>query len=209
MQRALGRVPMFRVLIACSLTAGAFAAPPIVSPGKEIVTVVLDFKGAHTDRSIETMKSELQSILGDTGVSINWSSPSEAAKKSSDNLVVVSFKGRCILEPIPYLYDERGPLASTFTSQGQMLPFSEVACDTVTASIRSAMFSGDYNKADVLLGRALGRVVAHEIVHIITKSPQHSKEGVQEAALSGAQLIEDHLMLSELDVTRIQQDLHK
>jgi hypothetical protein len=198
------------VLFACSLAAAAFAAPPTLQPAKETVTVVLDFKGPHSDRSVDVMKSELQSILSDAGVSFAWSSPKEASQKTSDNLVVVSFKGKCILEPIPYLYDERGPLASTFTSsEGELLPFSEVACDTVTNSIRSAMFSGDYNKADLLLGRALGRVVAHEIVHIITKSAEHSKEGVQKPALSGSQLISDHLKLSGKDVTRIQQDLHE
>jgi hypothetical protein len=210
MQRALSCVLKSRLLLAFPLLASAFAAPPVAQPAKEKVTVVLDFKGPHSDRSVDVMKSELESILSDAGVSFTWSSPKEASEKTSENLVVVSFKGKCILEPIPYLYDERGPLASTFTSaEGQMLPFSEVACDTVTNSIRSAMFAGDYNKADLLLGRALGRVVAHEIVHIITKSPEHSHEGVQKPALSGSQLIADHLKLSDKDVTRIQQDLHE
>jgi hypothetical protein len=200
MKRALGCV-----LSVLALSAGANAAPPAVHP--ETLTIVLDFKGPHSDKSIEEMKTELRSILGSTGLDLAWRSPEQAAASAVNNLVVVSFKGKCILEPVGYLYDERGPLAFTHTSDGEMLPFSEVACDTVTASVRSAMFKGDYSHADLLLGRALGRVVAHELVHILTHSSEHAKEGVQKEALSGNQLIADRLRLSEKDLLRLQHDL--
>jgi hypothetical protein len=194
---------MFRalssVLLAFAVTLTA-AAP--VKPRN--LTIVLDFKGAHSEKSIAAMKKELGNILGHTGLAFSWESPEEAAESTAENLVVVSFKGRCILEPVPYLYDERGPLAFTHSVDGEMQPFSEVECDTVTSSVRSAMFSGDYNKADLLLGRALGRVLAHELVHILTNSPMHAKEGVQRTALSGTQLIADHLKLTEADLLRVQ-----
>ena len=191
------------VLFSLVAAVGAYAAPP---NHNDTLTVVLDFKGPHTDRSVEAMKSELKTILGGTGLSLEWRSPEEAAKTTMDNLVVVSFKGRCILEPVPYLYDERGPLAFTHMTEGEMLPFSEVACDTVTRSVRSAMFGGDFAKADQLLGRALGRVVAHELVHMLTKSTKHAREGVEKNALTGQQLIAEHLNLSEEDLQRLQHD---
>jgi hypothetical protein len=169
--------------------------------------VVLDFKGPHSEPSIEAMKKELGEILGGTGVRFQWRSLAEASATSVDNMVVVSFNGRCILEPDPNLYDERGPLAFTHTVDGSVLPFSEVACDTVTNSVRSAMFKGNYKNADLLLGRALGRVVAHELVHILTKSGEHARDGVQRNALSGAQLIADHLKLSETDILRVEERL--
>jgi hypothetical protein len=170
------------------------------------LTIVLDFNGPHSARSIEEMKTELGTILDGSGLELDWRSPQEAARVNVDNLVVVRFNGTCILEPVSYLYDERGPLAFTHTSAGEMLPFSEVACDTVTASVRSAMSGGDYKKADLLLGRALGRVVAHELVHMLTRSALHSRLGIEKTALSGGELIADHLRLSEQDLLKLQQD---
>ena len=70
------------------------------------------------------------------------------------------------------------------------------------------MFGGDYAKGDVLVGRALGRVVAHELVHMLTKSETHAKEGVEKAALSGRQLIAASLPLSEFDLDRLRLERH-
>jgi hypothetical protein len=196
-----------RPVFACVVPILAFAvsssaATPVVP---ERLTVVLDFTGPHSNRSIQEMKSELQTILDSTGLELDWSSPEEASKVTTDNLVVVRFNGACILEPVPYLYDERGPLAFTHTSAGEPLPFSEVACNAVTANVRSAMTGGDYKKADLLLGRALGRVVAHELVHMLTRSTAHSHLGIQKSALSGSELIADHLKLSDPDLSKVQQ----
>ncbi len=149
------------------------------------------------------MERETQAIFEQAGVHLNWRLRSEVEGEALQNLVVVRFNGRCIFEPLPYLYDERGPLAYTHTVDGAVLPFSEVACDNVTASIRSAMFGGDYAHADQLLGRALGRVVAHELVHILARSGAHGKTGVAEAALSGKQLIGGALPLDNRDLQRV------
>jgi hypothetical protein len=91
--------------------------------------------------------------------------------------MVVRFKGKCVLDPVPYLYDERGPMTFTYSTGGVVQPSSEVACDKVITAVRSAMFGGDYAKADVLLGRALGRVLAHEVVHMLSGAA-HGKQGV-------------------------------
>ena len=53
------------------------------------------------------------------------------------------------------------------------------------------------------MGRALGRVVAHELVHMLTRSDDHAREGVQKAALSGRQLIAASLPLDAFDAGRL------
>jgi hypothetical protein len=157
------------------------------------VTIVLDFQGPHSDRSIGEMKREFAGIMKGSGLSFDWRLRSEAAGQSFPNLVLVKFKGRCVLEPVPYLYDERGPLAFTYSTDGALQPFSEVACDKITASVRTAMFGDDYAKADLLFGRALGRVVAHELTHILRNSKDHDREGIAKPSLSGMDLISPDL----------------
>jgi len=65
------------------------------------------------------------------------------------------------------------------------------------------MSGDDFAKADLLLGRALGRVLAHEVVHILSKSGAHGRTGVEKTALSGSQLIAPELRLGPDDLERI------
>jgi hypothetical protein len=188
-----------------SLASLATAVTPAASAiaASAPVTIVLDFQGAHSDKSVREMKREFEAIMQPSGLRFEWRLRSEAGRESFDNLVVVRFKGKCVLEPVGYLYDERGPLAFTYSSDGVPQPFSEVECDKVTASVRGAMWGGEYAKADQLLGRALGRVMAHEVVHMFSNSAMHGKEGVAAPALSGRQLISPQLKLSPADWTRV------
>jgi hypothetical protein len=70
----------------------------------------------------------------------------------------------------------------------------------VAASVRSALWGEDFAKADVLLGRALGRVLVHELVHMLTQSGRHAKQGVEQPALSGQQLVGASLRLGPADL---------
>jgi len=172
----------------------------------EEITIVLDFQGPSNNQSVAEMKREFTGIMKDSALTFDWKSRAEAEKIGVPNLVVVRFKGICILRPVPYLYDERGPLAFTYSTDGAVQPFSEVKCDEVTRVVRSVMSGGDFAHADVLMGRALGRVLAHEIVHILTKSGDHGTGGVAKPALSGRQLIDGELRLEPEDLERLRVD---
>jgi hypothetical protein len=136
---------------------------------------------------------------------LDWRLRSEAFANSYRDLVVVRFKGTCKIEPVPYVYDELGPLAFTYRTDGTVQPFGEVACDQVAASVRSIMSGDDFRNADLLMGRALGRVLVHELVHMLTRSGEHGKEGVERPALSARQLIATSLPLSAMDLSRLRQ----
>jgi len=167
------------------------------------VTIVLDFQGPRSERSVQEMKRELEGIMKGSGLAFEWRLRDEAKQATPNYLVVVRFKGKCVLEPVGYLFDERGPLAFTYSTDGAIQPYSEVACDKVVSSVRSAMFGGDYAFADELLGRALGRVVAHELVHILSKSSAHARKGLEMPALSGKLLIAPDLKLDAADLEKL------
>jgi hypothetical protein len=192
----------------CACLLAAIALPAIAKPpatGAD-VTVIVNFKSTFSAPAIQYMQREVELILKSSGVSLDWRSRSEAADTTFNDLVVMTFKGACVFNPMPVLYDELGPYALTRTTGGEVQPFGEVDCDHVVSSLRTAMAGEDYGKADMLLGRALGRVVAHELVHMLTKSKVHGREGVEKAALSARQLIAETLPLSMFDVDRLVQE---
>jgi hypothetical protein len=200
---------MRRVAICVCLIAGLVvplgAGIDRISPS--VLTVVLDFKGPHSRTSLNEMKRESGLILNSSGVLLDWRMFGENPSESYNDLVVMRFKGVCRYEPAVPIYYGLGPLAITYTANGEVQPFGEVDCDRVVNSARNAMSGGDYARGDLLIGRAMGRVVAHELVHMLTKSGQHGTEGVEKPALSGKQLIEGYLPLSVFDIDRLKQEL--
>jgi hypothetical protein len=184
----------------------AAAVPDPASSSNSDVTVIVDLKGPYSQTAIAEMQREASQIIRTSGLQLDWRRRSDASTAVFNDLVVMTFKGSCTFDPAPPIYDELGPYAITRTANGEVQPFGEVDCDRVVNSVRGAMFGNDFARGEMLIGRALGRVVAHELVHMLTKSGQHAHEGVQKAALSGRQLIAASLPLSAFDVERLRAD---
>src|ERR1017187_3247634 len=127
----------------------AFAWLAVPSAFGEGITIVLDFQGPRSEQSVAEMKREFAGIMKDTAVRFDFRSRSQASQETLSDLVLVRFKGKCVLDPVGYLYDERGPMAFTYSTDGAVQPFSEVACDKVTSAVRSAMAGGGFSHADV------------------------------------------------------------
>jgi hypothetical protein len=173
---------------------------------RSVLTVVLAFRGPHSQTSVNEMKRESGLILNSSGVRLDWRLYGKDPSESRNDLVVMAFKGVCEYEPGGQMFDDLGPLAMTYTANGEVQPFGEVDCDRVVDSARSAMSGNDYARGDLLVGRAMGRVVAHELIHMLTKSGQHGADGVEKPALSGKELIGGYLPLSVFDIDRLKQE---
>jgi hypothetical protein len=192
------------LLTVCLVFAMAATATSSIPSG---LTVILDFKGIHSEPSIREMERESGSILQTTGLKLDWRLRNQTGGQAYPDLVVMTFNGVCKFDPAPRNFDSLGPLASTTTTDHKIQSFGQVDCDHVISTARSAMASMDYAQADMLVGRALGRVVVHELVHMLTHSAEHGRDGVFEAALSGRQLIAATLPLAAMDVDRLMSGL--
>lgn len=195
-----------RPVLAYVVSASIFAALPAIGGSRAPITLLLQFEGSPSAPAVEEMKRELEGVMKSAGIAFEYRLPSELHEPLTPaDIIVVKFKGRCRMEMLPALWDERGPFAITHSVDGEILPFSEIACDRVRVSIRSAMLGEHWKKPDLALGRALGRVLAHEIYHILAKTPHHGTEGVARTSLSAADLIADRLDLHAHDVKKLRR----
>jgi len=159
------------------------------------LTVVLDFETVHSARPVAELKAETERLLAASGVSVDWRSvngllPGESFPK----LAVVKFKGQCELTPLaPPAPEDGAPLGFTYRIDGRIAPFSEVECDRVRGTLGAIRSAATAGERDVLYGRALGRVLAHELFHILNGTQAHSKQGVMQRYLSAAKLVGDHM----------------
>jgi hypothetical protein len=182
----------------CATSLAILCAPVMAAPA---VTLVLQFDAAYSTQSIAAMKREVASIVGESGIKVDWRFLADVHTSDSfESLVVVRFHGACVMQPRDFMRDERGYYAFTYVSDGDVLPFSEVECDKVANSIRPQMSRWQWRHRDSVLGRALGRVLAHELFHMLAKSQHHSGDGVTKSSLSPAQLVADRLPMNRADL---------
>ncbi len=162
------------------------------------LTVVLDPEKPVPSAALQEMQREMQRLFDEGGRRLDWKLRSELDSEASvPDLVLVKLRGSCRMSAMPELVDERGPLAITHTADGEVLPFSEVQCDRLRQVTGTALHGSQRGQADRLLGRAMARVVAHEIWHITSNRRDHAESGITQRALSGKQLVADHLDFDE------------
>jgi hypothetical protein len=190
---------------ACSILVLAAVAAAGATGASSEVTVLLQFDiPAHHPDTMAALESEVKEQLKPTGLKVELKLREEVDPQANfTDVVLVKFRGTCTMQHWAPLMDERGPWAWTHAVDGEVLPFSEVSCDQVRRAVKQAMWGGERGKADKLYGRALGRVVAHELFHILAKTKDHGKDGLAKTALSPRQLIDESLVLDEHDVDRI------
>ena len=177
-------------LALCALTA--FGAETVVNFVPQL-TVLLSIEEKVSDTALLELKSELNTIMKDTGRKLNVRLREDSQPNESfEDLVLVKLKGSCTMQRTLPFMDERGPLAWSHSTDGAILPFAEVSCDRIARSVRAALWGGELREADRYLGRALGRVLAHELYHILGKTHEHNADGsIAKEALSAKQLISD------------------
>ena len=108
--------PVICALFAVLASAcAAFAAGP--------VTVILQFEAQHSEPSVNEMKRELQNLMRDAGVELNWRTLNEISSSDSfPRIVVVTFHGTCQLSLGPRLCPPTPSRWLTLTSR--MVPSS-------------------------------------------------------------------------------------
>ena len=189
---------MARVL---ALAAGAAlsvllaqAQDPQARSPRPSVGIYLDFDSAPGALAVETMKHEVDSILEPSGLTLGWRLAKENhGDEAFAGLVVLKFKGRCKIETwtTPEIdlaqLGQTDTLGATEVVNGRVLPFSEVQCDKVRQAL--AYLRPDQKDRQHAFGVALGRVVAHELYHILAHTTGHATLGLAKASESLEDLV--------------------
>jgi len=155
--------------------------------------------------ALREMGREASHILKQSGVSLRWHL-GVPVQSVSGTLVVVKLLGHCEMDGSP-AFLVPGPLGWAHEVDGKVLPFGNLACDNLRGAVEAAIVDGNRIGANVLLGRAMGRVLAHELYHIVADTPVHGHDGVARAALTARQLTSGQLELGSSEVAAVQNQL--
>jgi hypothetical protein len=170
------------------------------------LAIIQDIRGQASLITLVEMQSELESILHIPDLEIEWRALDEATyNEVFDRLVVVRLQGNCTMAGAGAPDLKTRTLGFAHISDGDILPFADIDCNRIRDVVESAVSGeGPMNK-EMLLGRALGRVLAHELYHILTRSTTHAYTGVAKPLLTPQDLVRPRLVMDESSLEAIEQ----
>jgi mono/diheme cytochrome c family protein len=98
-------------------------------------------------------------------------------------------------------------LGQTHIAEGVIIPFSDIYCDAIRAMLASGLIPLEPKDRDLVFGRAVGRVLAHELYHVFAKTKRHGSRGLAERAYSAEDLIAEEFRFDNGQVRKLRSTL--
>jgi hypothetical protein len=173
------------------------------------IGILFDFAKQPELNIVDLMKSEIREILAPTQMELSIQRIGETgASRAFRKIVIVHFQGSCQTQSDSGGIQLNQPgvldyptLGKTDISGGRILPYVQVYCNEVRAfvpSVSSISFAQMY-------GRALGRVVVHELYHALLSTRVHSRTGVARVSQTARDLTRDGSKLDEISIGRLRE----
>ena len=163
-----------------------FAAPAFGQSRTEMA-VYLASENPVPASVLSAMEQEVESALEASGVRLIWAHQSNEVYS---RIAVVTMTGQCSPKlMVVRSKDTTDALGQTQVQGGHVLPFADVRCDAIMRVIGRDLRSFPSDRHDELLGRALGRVLSHELYHVLLRTERHAQHGLARTAQSSADLL--------------------
>jgi hypothetical protein len=185
-----------KILFSCLL----LAALPALAEERQALPALLytSFERNTPPAVMGALQDEVESIMGTLGRHYEWRSLHETqGNEISSELAVLTFKGRCDTSVLMPKDANPGALGWTHISDGSILPFSDIDCDRVRLFIQKQLLYLRSADRETAYGRALGRVVAHELYHIFANTLHHGSDGVGKSAYTVQELLNDEFRFED------------
>jgi hypothetical protein len=173
------------------------------------IGIFLDFDRNPSESSIQAMQREVADALGAIGAQFSWLTlNSDNRAETFDELAILHFLGDCRMEKLAGTAGvEPMTLGQTDMVSGSVSAYSRVECDQIKTCISGLLGSACPRDRDAAFGRALGRVVAHELFHILGKTTEHARSGVSKGVQTSFDLIRENFHFDRQALLWLRQQL--
>ena len=100
-------------------------------------------------------------------------------------------------------------LGFTHISDGKVLPFLQIDCDRLAALLGPPKAAEPLARREAMFGRALARILAHEMYHVIGETQGHNKHGLAKPTLTAQELISDWIGFEREDLDLIEEKIEE
>jgi hypothetical protein len=197
------------VVALCCLISTDISLVRTNSPNAELA-VYLSVGPNQPAAPLEEMKRELSGLMQVAGYRVVWQDPRTPDKNGdAAALVVLELRGFCGLPPGYYRaersVDSGASLAETSVTEQGVLPFSWVNCANLTRMIGPALSNEAAAQRDYLYGRAVARVAAHELYHVMMASRDHGHDGVAKPRFTTSDLLSERFDFDQASLVKLRQ----
>ena len=145
---------------------------------------------------LSVMKHELSAMMNSAGYRVIYADPAAPDPRGQYSaLIVLELHGACGMPPggarIERSVSSGASLAETSVSAGVVMPFSSINCANLTRLIAPLLADEAGAQRDYLYGRAMARVAAHELYHVMLGSRDHGRQGLAKASFSVNDLLDE------------------
>ena len=181
------------------------------SPPSQELVVYLKSDAKQPAGPLEWMKRELTPLMASAGYRVEWRDPQTANAPAVGALVVVELHGACGVPSGGFTAesptDSVNSLASTSVSEGRVLPFATVNCPNLNRTLAPALAPEAGARRDFLYGRAMARVLAHELYHMIVSTRGHTGDGVSKPCFTTGDLLTERFEFEPAVLAKFRQSV--
>jgi hypothetical protein len=145
------------------------------------------------------IQEELAGIMSPMGFHIEWRSEGTGYPEAV-KLAVFTFKGRCDASGNLPVFRDGGVLGLTHITNGEIVPFSDIDCDAIRAFLQKELWMRYSDARPKLFGRAVARVLAHELYHIFARTAKHASCGLGKSFYTSTDLVSNEFQFEKGDV---------
>jgi hypothetical protein len=177
------------------------------------VDVFLDVEHGAQAGVLISLQREVEQAVSPSGLNVHWHSM-DASQYTQvyEHMAMLHLRGECRVDaPRPRKNTKNGrqpeALGQTQVVEGKVLPIAEIRCDAVRRLIDREMNATVPDQRGEMLGRALGRVIAHELYHILLRSIDHGREGLARPAQSSTDLVAEENRFGQPEERKLSESL--
>jgi hypothetical protein len=156
------------------------------------IALYTSFQQPVSPTVLQALRDELDGLMEPALMHLEWRSLSGVSgSEVASELAVVKFLGRCDVDALEMKAGHPGALGWTHVSDGIILPFADVDCDRIRSFVQKDLMFVHASDREEAFGRAVARVLAHELFHIFTQTAHHGSDGVGKSAFTVQELLSD------------------
>jgi hypothetical protein len=189
------------------IVLGVLASLPVFAADSEDpvapVTLYTNYEHQIPDGVQHAMQREVATIISPAGLTVEWRSLSVIYRKVNITLAIVQFKGNCDVKDLTVYPAYPYTLGATAVNDGEILPYANIYCNAIRAFIAPQLLSLDQVDRTASFGRALGRVLAHELYHILAHTKRHGWHGLAEPKWLSAELMAQEFRFDQKEMQKL------
>lgn len=160
---------------------------------------------------LKAMEHQAEAAVLPSNFKLNWKLQEDfTGSVVNGRLAIIYMRGQCSANPgagtVPLVYSST-PLGQTHIADGRILPIADVLCDPIRGLVDHNLRGESPRNRDDLLGRALGRVLAHELYHILLQTTGHGRRGLSREGQTSSELLAPRDGFAPSDERRIAESL--